>query len=368
MLYYVLHNTLLNSLRGNLPMARAGVTYHDVAKAAEAIKTQGQEPTVDRVREHMGTGSKSTIAPLLKRWRSDNGEVADIGGLPNDLVEVVKSLHERVQQMADHRIEETRQEFEASNKELRKELADSKNTIAQLTARQQDLESQIERQNKEKSALDKSLEDVRISVVKAEAQRDEAIVRTAELKESIAELKQENKDIRDHFEHYQQRTAEDRQQEREQFRIDTQGLKDQMQELQHRFDQAESRVSELFDANAQLQSNADKLEQTNATLNRDLNGKVDETQNLKRDLEDAMTKNQEYQHKNEQLAEKIAALTAQKADVDKELAVLSQALKATKTEVKTIQDKVTYLTDENKVILQEKAMILGQFKQLQGSL
>ena len=170
-------------------MARAGVTFHDVAKAAEAIKTQGQEPTVDRVREHMGTGSKSTIAPLLKRWRSDNGEAADIGGLPNDLVEVVKSLHERVQQMADHRIEETRQEFEASNKELRKELADSKNTIAQLTARQQDLESQIERQNKEKSALDKSLEDVRISLVKAEAQRDEAIVRTAELKESIAELK-----------------------------------------------------------------------------------------------------------------------------------------------------------------------------------
>ena len=68
------------------------------------------------------------------------------------------------------------------------------------------------------------------------------------------------------------------------------------------------------------------------------------------------------------MAEKIAALTAQKADVDKELAVLSQALKATKTELKTIQDKVTYLTDENKVILQEKAMILGQFKQLQGSL
>ncbi|GGZ80154.1 DNA-binding protein [Paraglaciecola sp. Hal342] len=52
-------------------MARAGVTYHDIAKAAEAIKTHGQEPTVDRVREHLGTGSKSTIAPLLKRWRSD---------------------------------------------------------------------------------------------------------------------------------------------------------------------------------------------------------------------------------------------------------------------------------------------------------
>lgn len=56
------------------------------------------------------------------------------------------------------------------------------------------------------------------------------------------------------------------------------------------------------------------------------------------------------------------------ADADKELAVLSHALEATKTELKTTQDKVTYLTDENKVILQEKAVIQGQFKQLQGSL
>mgnify|MGYP000675127020 CR=1 FL=1 len=349
-------------------MARAGVTYHDVAKAAEAIKIQRQEPTVDRVRVYLGTGSKSTIAPLLKRWRSDNGEAADIGGLPNDLIDVVKSLHERVQQMADHRIEQARQEFEGLNQELRKELTDAKNTIAQLTARQQDLENQVERLDKEKGQSEKFLENARISLVKAESQRDEAIARTTELKGSVAELKQENKDIREHFEHYQQHTAEDRQQEREQFRAVTQGLKDQVRDLQHRLTQAESKASELFDANAQLQSNADKLEQANATLNRDLNGKVDDIQKLKRDLEDAMTKNRKNQHKNEQLAEKIAALTAQKADVDKELAVLSQALKATKTELKTIQDKVTYLTDENKAILQEKAVIQGQFKQLQGSL
>lgn|GEM_PF-6641372 len=40
-------------------MARAGVTYHDVAKAAEVIKNQRQEPTMDRVREQLGTGSKA---------------------------------------------------------------------------------------------------------------------------------------------------------------------------------------------------------------------------------------------------------------------------------------------------------------------
>lgn len=349
-------------------MARAGVTYHDVVKAAEAVKAQGQEPTVDRVREHLGTGSKSTIAPLLKRWRSDNGEAADIGGLPNDLIEVVKSLHERVQQLADHRIEQARQEFEALNEEHRKELTNANNTIAQLTARQQDLGDQIARITEEKRLQDKSLEEVRVSLVKAESQRDEALARTNDLKESVSELKQENRDIRDHFEHYQQRTAEDRQQEREQFRMVNQGLKDQIQDLQHRLTQAELSSSELFDANAQLQRNADELKQANAALNSDLNGKVDDIRNLKRDLEGALAKSREYQHKNEQLSEKIASLTGKKANVDKELAVLSQALEATKTELKTTQEKVEYLTDENKVILQEKAVIQGQFKQLQGSL
>ncbi|WP_024330255.1 hypothetical protein [Simiduia agarivorans] len=97
-------------------------------------------------------------------------------------------------------------------------MTDTKNTIVQLTARQQDLENQIERKNKKKGEVEKSLEDARISLVKAESQRDEAIARTTELKGSVSELKQENKDIREQFNHYQQRTSEDRQQERLQFR------------------------------------------------------------------------------------------------------------------------------------------------------
>ncbi|MAY39277.1 MAG: hypothetical protein CMN82_10790 [Spongiibacter sp.] len=68
------------------------------------------------------------------------------------------------------------------------------------------------------------------------------------------------------------------------------------------------------------------------------------------------------------MSENMAALTTQKADVDKQVAVLSQALETTKAELKTTQDKAAFLTDENKVILQEKAVIQGQFKQLQESL
>jgi chromosome segregation ATPase len=349
-------------------MARAGVTYHDVVKAAEAIKTQGQEPTVDRVREHLGTGSKSTIAPLLKRWRSDNGVVADIGGLPNDLVAAVKSLHEHLQQEADHRIEQARQEFKETNDELRKELASASNTISQYTTRQKDLEKQVEQLNEEKNLQSQSVEDLRVALAKMETKRDEAIARATDLKEAVTELKQENKDIRDHFEHYQQRTAEDRQRERDQFRITSQQLQDQIQDLRGQFDQAESRASELFDIKEQLQRSVGDLEQVNATLNSELGRKTEEIRNLKRDLDEAVKQNQESQNINGQLAKQITALTSQKAEIDKDVAVLSQALEFAKSELKIAQDKVAFLNDENKVILQEKAVIQGQYKQLQKSL
>jgi chromosome segregation ATPase len=349
-------------------MARSGVTYHDVVKAAEAIKTQDQEPTVDRVREHLGTGSKSTIAPLLKRWRTNHGHNADTGGLSNDLVAAVKSLHERLQQEADHRIEQAHQEFKATSDELRKELDKVNNTNTQLTVREQSLEKQIEQLTEEKNRQSRSLEDMRVAFAKVESQRDETLALTTDLKETVTELKQENKDIREHFEHYQQRTAEDRQQERDQFRSANQQLQDQIQGLQGQLVQAESRTSELFGIKEQLQRSVAELEQANVTLNSELGRKTEDLKNLKRNLEEAVKQNQESQEKNEQLAEQITALTHQKAEADKEVAVLSQALATVKSELKNTQDKVEFLNDENRVILQEKAVIQGRFKQLQDSL
>ena len=47
-------------------MARPGVTYLDVARAATAIKAKGDNPTIDKVREHLGTGSGKVIKPFGK--------------------------------------------------------------------------------------------------------------------------------------------------------------------------------------------------------------------------------------------------------------------------------------------------------------
>jgi len=74
-------------------MARPGILYSDVAKAAAKLVEGGMNPTVDSVREALGgTGSKSTIAPLLKRWKAEHqGEIAQAeAGLPPSLLAAVK--------------------------------------------------------------------------------------------------------------------------------------------------------------------------------------------------------------------------------------------------------------------------------------
>ncbi len=294
--------------------------------------------------------------------------MADVTGLPNDLVNVVKALHGRIQQMADQRIEQAHLEFKTSNDELHKELSESRQTITQLTSRKQDMEHQIERLTAEIEVQKKSLDNTCANLAKAEVQRDEAIKRVTELKKAVAELKQENRDIRDHFDHYQEKAAEDRQQQRDQHRTSSQLLQDQVQDLQGRLTQAETTTSQLLDTNSQLRRSVDELNQSNATLNEVMNRKSEEIENLKRHLEVALTKSQEYGEQKTQLTEQMAALVRQKTDIDKELALLSQTLETTRADLIAAQDKTAFLTDENKVILQEKAVIQGQFKQLQSAL
>lgn len=349
-------------------MARAGVTYHDIAKAAESIKALGQEPTVDRVREQLGTGSKSTIAPLLKRWRSTTEEAPEENGLPSDLLDIVKSLHERVQHIADQRIDQAQQVFDQQNDEFQKTLSDTKSKVAQLETTQKELNERVGELTNEVGQTSQELELTQGKLIKTEFQKDEAITRVIELKETVTELKQENKDIREHFNHYQQHIAEDRQLEREQFHSVNQGLKDQILNLQHRLNQSESNASKLLAENVTLQNNVNKLEQSNSILSSDLNGKTDELQSLKRNYDAALRDIQEYRHTKEKLAEEIAVLRQQKADADTRVAVLSQVLDTSQAEFKAFQNKITFLTNENKVILQEKAMIQGQLKQIQSAL
>jgi len=64
-------------------MPRTGVTKDQVAVAASAICARGEAPTLDNVRQELGTGSLGTIAPYLRAWKAERAEArVEASGAP----------------------------------------------------------------------------------------------------------------------------------------------------------------------------------------------------------------------------------------------------------------------------------------------
>src|SRR5690606_5739169 len=55
------------------PKTSRGVQEADVWAAADALLAEGQKPTIEKVRLHMGRGSPNTVAPMLDAWFSTLG-------------------------------------------------------------------------------------------------------------------------------------------------------------------------------------------------------------------------------------------------------------------------------------------------------
>src|SRR6267378_4743389 len=74
-----------------------GVSAGDVERAADALLRAGDRPTIEKVREKLGTGSPNTINPLLDTWwkklsaRLDAGPAA-LHRLPESVAHVAEAL------------------------------------------------------------------------------------------------------------------------------------------------------------------------------------------------------------------------------------------------------------------------------------
>ena len=59
-------------------MARSGIRYEEVQAAAETLLGRGLNPTIQRVRELLGTGSNTTISEHLKSWQQQLAEAPKV--------------------------------------------------------------------------------------------------------------------------------------------------------------------------------------------------------------------------------------------------------------------------------------------------
>lgn len=92
-------------------MSRIGITFEEVKKAIAELQGRQKNPTVDAIREILGTGSKSTIARYLREWKAQHGLSRDSDSrLPSDLLGIVNGLWDALRNKADIQIDSYRQE------------------------------------------------------------------------------------------------------------------------------------------------------------------------------------------------------------------------------------------------------------------
>lgn len=83
-------------------MAR-GITQDQVNAAAEAILGAGENPTVEKVRAELGTGSPNTVTRMLEAWRSQLGErLRQLSALPEVPSPVGQAMLELWRLAAEH--------------------------------------------------------------------------------------------------------------------------------------------------------------------------------------------------------------------------------------------------------------------------
>lgn len=185
-------------------MSRNGISYQDVANAAIKVQGNNENPTVDRVREILGTGSKSTIARHLKDWRANNGPVASANDLPPELIALVTGLWERLQGMAEQEILEYSQEADQKINDIENSLALSQEHNASLQLQIHLTEEVLGQEKAINVALSEDLANERIEASKNQE-------RTRNLEDKLSEHKQENvklhtllTNVQNNLEHYQE--------------------------------------------------------------------------------------------------------------------------------------------------------------------
>lgn len=344
-------------------MARPGIMYIHVADAAARLVAQGKNPTIDNIREALGgTGSKSTIAPLLKRWKAahqDSVAQADLG-LPAELVLALKGVYEKVQADAALRYQQAEQIHQAETAALQESLQqafaerdalrnvhdEQTQAFAEASARIQMLDETVHRQEialaslgSEKIGLEQRLTDRAIEVTS---------------------LTQQLQQARTQFEHYQESIAQQRTAELQAAEQRHNHLEQELTELRQRLLAQQTRLGELQAQEQRLTQDNNRLQNTLLTTQDSLTHSRSLHEQVVYQLTELKHIHQALEQRHDTGERHLAEMQTSLAVVERERSLLVERL--TQTEA-----QLTGMTTEKQLLLQDKAVLSSQLAECRTS-
>lgn len=345
-------------------MARGGVTFTEVDEAARYLQGLGQHPTVDAIRQQLGTGSRTTLAEHLKRWKAlqADGE----GRLPQPLLTLVTGLWDSLQSLADQRIQENQSIAHQEVASLASQLQTAQQNEMKFKQERHQLQEALDTEQRAKSALVIQLQTLENSHDKLNTTYQSTLQQLEGAKQESQQLHKLVGQIQANLEHYQQaihqQQLEQNLAKEKQHATYTQEIlqfKSALDELNAKFNQNEKA---LIASQLQLQ----QAEENHATLthrHEKLVTKYQETERAYILLE----AREDLQQKQLQKLE-AELLTAQQLSQSfgQQIAVYTNQLQRTKMELTQANDKIEALRHEKLFLTHEKGQSDGALKLLQN--
>jgi len=333
-------------------MARSGVLYLHVAQAATQLVAAGHNPTIDSIRVALGgTGSKSTIAPLLKRWKAAHpGTLAQAElGLPAELVLALKGLYEKVQAEAAVQLQQAVAAHQAEADALQEQFVERD---AQLSVQEQQAQALAVATTRSQGLAD-TLQRQEIALASLGSEKTGLEQRLADRAAEAAALTRQLQQAREQFEHYQASVAQQRSDERQATEQRQQRLEHELAALRQRLLAQQTRLGELQAQEQRLVQDHDRLESTLLTTQATLAQSQIAHEHVLLQFTDLQQSHQALEQRHGQGEQRLAETRTYLAVNERERSLLAERLSQT-------ESQLSQLATEKQLLVQDNAVLSSQ--------
>lgn len=349
-------------------MARLGVTYQDIANAADQLVGQGKQPTIELIRNLLGTGSTTTIANHLRKWRLEQDgstSVAIKENLPTEFISVMKGLWQRLQAHADNQVAANKQISEPRITQLEQEVEKYKTNNQRWQKMHDAWIREKDEFARDKLGLEQVISSLKVENIESAAKLDAQQNQFNEKQQRIEELNRLHKLTQENLEHF-------RESMRVQRIIEQEKHAQQLQQAEVSLKNTSQHLAVAIHDKTTLQHQLEKIVNDIAKLqeiNDAINQQSNTVQSLYATLENEHGESQReithYQKQYELLQKKFTEQSDNLVEQQKQNAVISQQFSIAINEVKELKEQNKFLAQEKWEIAQEKAQIEGANRQME---
>lgn len=211
------------------------------------LQAQGSAPSIQRVRELLGTGSNSTIADHLKRWQRELTATPALAlppGAPESVLEALQTFwHIALTQAQTH--------FDSEREQAAAEVAAAQAARQQALVEQQQAEAERDAEQAHNQQLQQQLRQLQDTLLLEQERHNAAVAALAAAEQQLQAARADNQQTRQHYQERKQRLQQQLEQQLAQHRHDhTQALAHAEQRLQaerERGEASEARLLTLLD-------------------------------------------------------------------------------------------------------------------------